>query len=151
MLKTLPSESAALAETAILTMPPATPGQAIPADEGTDVSSDSLFEHFAWLYIFCREKLFRDDTTRMSESLWPGGKPVPGQNLIELGCGPGFYSCGLAQKFPEITVLGIDRSPKQLAWAREKRNRLGLGNCRFKSDNVLDLSLAEQSVDLLIE
>ena len=27
-----------------------------------DTAPDSLFEHFAWLYIFCREKLFRDDT-----------------------------------------------------------------------------------------
>jgi arsenite methyltransferase len=150
VLKTLPSESAALAESAILPMPSASSVRAIPADEENDASSDSLFEHFAWLYIFCREKLFRDDTTRMIEALWPAGKPVPGQKLIELGCGPGFYSCGLAKKFPEIEVLGIDRSPKQLAWAREKRNRLGLGNCRFKSDNVLELSLADESVDILV-
>jgi arsenite methyltransferase len=150
VLKTLPSESAALAESAILPMPSASSVRAIPADEENDASSDSLFEHFAWLYIFCREKLFRDDTTRMIEALWPAGKPVPGQKLIELGCGPGFYSCGLAKKFTEIEVLGIDRSPKQLAWAREKRNRLGLGNCRFKSDNVLELSLADESVDILV-
>jgi arsenite methyltransferase len=150
VLKTLPSESAALAEPAILPMPSAPSVQPLPAGEESDATSDSLFEHFAWLYIFCREKLFRDDTTRMIEALWPGGKPVPGQKLIELGCGPGFYSCGLAQKFPEIAVLGIDRSPKQLAWAREKRNRLRLSNCRFKSDNVLELSLAEESVDILI-
>jgi arsenite methyltransferase len=150
VLKTFPSESATLAEPAILPMPSAPSVQAIPADEENEASSDSLFEHFAWLYIFCREKLFRDDTIRMIEALWPGGKPPPGQKLIELGCGPGFYSCGLAKKFPEIVVLGIDRSPKQLAWAREKRNRLGLSNCRFKSDNVLELSLADESVDILI-
>ena len=132
-------------------MPPATPVQVIPTtDEGTDASSDSLFEHFAWLYIFCREKLFRDDTSRMIDALWPQGKARCGQKLIELGCGPGFYSCGLAEKFREITVLGIDRSPKQLAWAREKRDRLGLTNCRFKSDNVLELSLPDESCDLLI-
>src|SRR4051812_17780489 len=131
-------------------MPTASSVSAIPADEESDDSSDSLFEHFAWLYIFCREKLFRDDTTRMIEALWPRGKPAPGQKLIELGCGPGFYSCRLAQEFAEIAVLGIDQSPKQLAWAREKRNRLGLRNCRFKSDNVLELSLAEGSVDILI-
>jgi hypothetical protein len=59
-------------------------------EAATDVSADSLFEHFAWLYIFCREKLFRDDTARMIRSVWPSGKPNPGEKLIELGCGPGF-------------------------------------------------------------
>jgi ubiquinone/menaquinone biosynthesis C-methylase UbiE len=119
-------------------------------DEGSDGAADSLFEHFAWLYILCREKLFRDDTTRMIETLWPHGRPKPGAKLIELGCGPGFYSCNFAERFPEIEVVGVDRSPKQLAWAREKRNRLGLTNCRFKSDNVLALSLADESFDVLI-
>jgi ubiquinone/menaquinone biosynthesis C-methylase UbiE len=86
----------------------------------------------------------------MINALWPSGKPGPGEKLIELGCGPGFYSCKLAAQFRDINVLGIDRSPKQLAWAREKRNRLGLSNCRFKSDNVLELSQPNESCDVLI-
>src|SRR6478672_13497295 len=93
----------------------------IPEENGDD-SSDSLFEHFAWLYIFCRERLFRDDTERMISALWPNGKPEPGEKVIELGCGPGFYSCRLAKRFQEISVVGVDRSPSQLSWAREKRN-----------------------------
>ena len=120
------------------------------AEDDTAESSDSLFEHFAWLYIFCREKLFRDDTERMVRALWPGGKPSVGEKLIELGCGPGFYSCKLAARFPEISVLGVDRSPSQLRFAREKRNGLGLNNCRFQSDNVLELSHPNDSFDVLI-
>src|SRR5438045_6814771 len=89
-------------------------------EESTETSDNSLFEHFAWLYIFCREKLFRDDTARMIRSLWPSGKPSPGEKLIELGCGPGFYSCHLAGRFREISVVGVDRSPSQLNWAREE-------------------------------
>jgi arsenite methyltransferase len=154
VLKTLQTDSAALAEPAILPMPAPAPAASVPAadtvNEGDEASSDSLFEHFAWLYIFCREKLFRDDTARMIKSLWPGGRPKPGDKLIELGCGPGFYSCKLAERFPEIEVVGIDRSPKQLTWAGEKRNRIGLNNCRFKSDNVLELSLADETFDVLV-
>jgi arsenite methyltransferase len=116
----------------------------------TDVSTESLFEHFAWLYIFCREKLFRDDTARMIRSVWPNGKPVSGEKLIELGCGPGFYSCRFAECFREISVLGVDRSPSQLNWAREKARVLELNNCRFQSDNVLDLSHPDNSFDVLI-
>ncbi len=157
MLKTFQSEPAALSQPSVLPLPQTaptggglSPGTVPPLDEETDDSSDSLFEHFAWLYIFCREKLFRDDSERMIKALWPAAKPVPGEKLIELGCGPGFYSCGLAERFPELNVLGIDRSPKQLAYAREKRTDRGLGNCRFKSDNVLELSLPDDSVDTVI-
>lgn len=156
MLKTFETDSAALAEQALLPMTQTAPTESVspshtgPSDDGSDASADSLFEHFAWLYIFCREKLFRDDTARMITALWPGDRPQAGQKLIELGCGPGFYSCKLSERFPEIEVVGIDRSPKQLSWAREKRNQQGLTNCRFKSDNVLELSLLDETFDLLI-
>jgi ubiquinone/menaquinone biosynthesis C-methylase UbiE len=153
VLKTLQPESAALSDPTVLPLTPAaTAPSLVPVntEDATDQSSDSLFEHFAWLYIFCREKLFRDDTERMIRALWPGGKPSGGEKLIELGCGPGFYSCKLAARFPEISVLGVDRSPSQLSWARQKRNTLGLNNCRFKSDNVLELSHPDDSFDVLI-
>lgn len=146
-------DSNSLAEPAVLPIAGASAAQtlaSVPSDDSSDGSPDSLFEHFAWLYIFCREKLFRDDTNRMIEALWPHGAPAPGEKIIELGCGPGFYSCGLAERFREISMLGVDRSPSQLTWAREKRNARGLNNCRFQSDNVLELSHADTSFDVLI-
>jgi rSAM/selenodomain-associated transferase 1 len=113
-------------------------------------TDDSLFEHFAWLYIFFRENLFRDDTDRIVRALWPGGTAATGTHLIELGCGPGFYSCRLAERFPGLSILGVDRSPRQLDWAEQKARKLGLENCRFESDNVLDLSHADESFDGLL-
>lgn len=83
-------------------------------------------------------------------SVWPSGNPAPGEKLIELGCGPGFYSCRFAERFREISVLGVDRSPSQLNWAREKARALKLNNCRFLSDNVLDLSHSDNRFDVLI-
>ena len=153
MLRTVQPDSTSLAETAALPIAQVTaapPLASVPSDDYCDGPDDSLFEHFAWLYIFCREKLFRDDTRRMIAALWPNKKPAPGEKIIELGCGPGFYSCGLAERFCEISVLGIDRSPSQLSWAREKRNALGLNNCRFQSDNVLELSHENETFDVLI-
>jgi len=149
MLKTLPTEVAALSESTVLPLPQAAAARAR-AEQEKDASADSLFEQFAWLYIFCREKLFRDDTERMISALWPGGKPAQGEKVIELGCGPGFYSCVLAERFSELSVIGIDRSPSQLTFAREKRNALGLNNCRFQSDNVLELSHPDDSFDVLV-
>jgi arsenite methyltransferase len=148
VLKTLPPTAASLSEPGVFSLPPAAPPAT--TDVPGEATADSLFERFAWLYIFCREHLFRDDTRRMIKALWPDGKPTAGEKVIELGCGPGFYSCGFAERFREISVLGVDRSPSQLKWAREKRDRLGLNNCRFESGNVLALSQQGESFDALV-
>jgi arsenite methyltransferase len=112
--------------------------------------TESLFEQVAWLYVFCRENLFRDDSACISQALWPDSVPAPGTRMIELGCGPGFYSCRFARHYPQISVLGVDRSDRQLAWARTRAQKLGLRNCRFERINVLDISRAESQFDALI-
>lgn len=111
---------------------------------------DSLFEHVAWVYVFCREHLFRDDTERIIAALWPEGRPSGGTQLIELGCGPGFYSCRLAERFSDLSVTGVDRSEGQLRRARERAGALGLGNCRFRRINALDLSYADAEFDIVL-
>ena len=119
-------------------------------DEKEPAAGESLFDRFGWLYSFFRERIFRDDTDRIVRSLWSGGEPEPGTRLMELGCGPGFYSCGLAAQFPQISVLGVDCSTRQLDYARRKARKLRLSNCRFASDDVLDLSLAVNSFNAVI-
>jgi SAM-dependent methyltransferase len=111
---------------------------------------ESLFEHHAWLYAFFRERIFRDDSDRMIAVLWPDGPPAPGTKMMEVGCGPGFYSCGFAARFPELSVLGVDQSVRQLDWAKTKARRLRLPNCRFDTDNVLDLSHDSETFDVAI-
>jgi ubiquinone/menaquinone biosynthesis C-methylase UbiE len=112
--------------------------------------SDSLFEQVAWLYVFCREKLFRDDTERMSAALWPHEPPGTGTRMLELGCGPGFYSGRFAERYPQLSVVGVDRSERQLAWARLRASKRGLQNCRFERVNVLDISCDDAHFDILI-
>src|ERR1700758_2867524 len=70
--------------------------------------TDSLFEHLAWLYVFLREHVFRDDTKRMMAALWPERNPGPGTMVIEIGCGPGFYARRLAGYFPNLLITGVD-------------------------------------------
>jgi arsenite methyltransferase len=111
---------------------------------------DSLFEHVAWLYAFCREHIFRDDTERIISELWPIDEPGPGTTLIELGCGPGFYACRLAERFPNVSVIGADRSVSQLAWARTRAAARGSQNCSFEQVNVLDLPFHSGRFDVLI-
>lgn len=113
-------------------------------------STDSLFEQVAWLYAFCRERLFRDDTDRIISALWQTQTPAPGTRVIELGCGPGFYSRKLAQRFPEIDVIGMDRSESQLRAARQRAAAENVNNCVFERVNALALPSADASFDILI-
>lgn len=116
----------------------------------TTEEADSLFEHVAWLYAFCREKVFRDDTAQIISALWPNGQPAPGTTVLELGCGPGFYSRKLACRFPEIEVIGVDRSQGQISRARERARREKLQNCVFERVNALKIPWDDARFDVLI-
>lgn len=118
----------------------------IPADLS---NSASLFERFPRLYAFFRERVFRDDTDRIVESIWRGRPPERGSTLIELGCGPGFYARRLSQKFPHLIVVGIDRSPRQLELA-VKRSSTQTRNCRFERGDAQAISFPSGSVDVVI-
>src|SRR5215471_19929877 len=111
---------------------------------------DSLFEHATWAYAFCREHLFRDDTKRIIAAVWPNDRPARGTTLIELGCGPGFYSCRLGERFPEMSITGVDCSAKQVQWASERAAALHLTNCSFKRINVLKLSCVDAAFDVVL-
>lgn len=113
-------------------------------------STDSLFERVAWLYAFCRERLFRDDTDRIISTIWENQKPRSGVTVVELGCGPGFYSRKLAQRFPQISVTGIDRSESQVRSARQRAVAQKVSNCTFERVNALALPSADASFDILI-
>ncbi len=126
------------------------PSLSVSAFQSREPAHDSLFEHVAWVYAFCREHLFRDDTGRIISALWPGKRPEQGTRLIELGCGPGFYSCELARRFPDISVTGVDRSESQLQWARERADALRLSNCCFKRINALRLSYSDSEFDVVL-
>jgi ubiquinone/menaquinone biosynthesis C-methylase UbiE len=109
-----------------------------------------LFEDCAWLYAFCREHLFRDHTEEIARSLFPSGVSSQGTSVLEVGCGPGFYARRLAQRYPELKVLGIDRSPRLVAWARWRASSQGLANCRFQQGDVECLSAFTEQVDAVI-
>ncbi len=116
---------------------------------GKTKPAESLFERFAGIYIFFRERIFRDDTGLIIRRVWPEGEP-PTLGILEVGCGPGFYSRTLAARFPEASVLGIDNSKCQLDYARFKAAECGLRNCEFDRGNVLDLAQPDNCFEAVI-
>ncbi len=63
---------------------------------------------------------------------------VSGKKVLDLGCGPGFYSAVLAQRGAKVT--GIDQSKFLIDKANEHKARLGLGNVEFVQADFLDYS-----------
>lgn len=111
---------------------------------------ESLYERFPWLYAFCRDHLFRDDTDKISTALWPAGSPPAESSLLELGCGPGFYARRLAARYDHLHVTGIDRSGRQLRRARSLAAVRRLRNCAFEEGDALDLDRPDGSVDSIV-
>src|SRR2546430_5134461 len=126
------------------------PGRTSVKSRASTESTDSLFERVAWLYAFCRERLFRDDTDRIISELWQTQTPADGTRVIELGCGPGFYSRKLARRFPRIAVTGVDRSESQVRSARRRAAAQKVNNCIFERVNALALPSEDASFDVLI-
>ena len=123
---------------------------ATPAASPAGNAPDSLFERFGWFYAFLRVRVFRDDTEAIARILQLATEPTNSPAvpvLVELGCGPGFYACQLAGRFPGWTILGVDRSHEQLRRASEAARRSGLRNCTFEWNDASALQRADASVD----
>lgn len=56
--------------------------------------------------------------------------------VLDVGCGPGEITCYLAQRFPDVTFLGIDHSAVGVKKARKNAKRLGLTNARFEARDL---------------
>ena len=111
---------------------------------------ESLFERTYWLYALCRQYLFRDQTNIIAKGLFPGAPPGPGTQVLELGCGPGFYACRLARKFPQLQATGVDMSPKLIEWARARAQSKSLSNASFLLDDAQALKHVPPQVDAVV-
>jgi arsenite methyltransferase len=113
-------------------------------------SPESVFERCSWFYALCRELLFADHTDEIAGTMTPLLKQPCRPVLLEVGCGPGFYSSKLAKRFPEIDVIGLDPSDGLLARARRKAARDRLTNCRSVRARAHQLSNFPAAADFII-
>jgi ubiquinone/menaquinone biosynthesis C-methylase UbiE len=111
---------------------------------------ESLFERCSWFYALCREYLFRDHTPEIARSLFPGGAPAPGTHVVEVGCGPGFYACRLAEEYPQLRTTGVDLSERLLRRAKRRARHRRLLNCTFCQGDARALPATLGRVDALV-
>lgn len=71
----------------------------------------------------------------------------PGADVLDVGCGPGTITLGIAAAVAPGTVTGVDQGGEQLGIARTEAARRGLGNVRFEPGSCYAIPLPDASVD----
>jgi ubiquinone/menaquinone biosynthesis C-methylase UbiE len=71
-----------------------------------------------------------------------------GQRLLDVGCGPGTITTGLARAVAPGEVVGIDVSEDVIASARTHAAESGVTNARFEVANVYALPYEDASFDV---
>ena len=73
----------------------------------------------------------------------------PGMRLLDVGCGPGSITRGLAERLAPGQVVGIDLSRDALEGARREAAARGLTNLRFEDASVYEMPFADGSFDVV--
>lgn len=67
------------------------------------------------------------------------------RRVVDLGCGPGRLTAGLAARWPKAQILGVDSSPEMIDAAAAHAG----GNVRFRQQDLRDFT-PEEPVDLIV-
>ncbi|MBU6496295.1 MAG: methyltransferase domain-containing protein [Acidobacteria bacterium] len=74
---------------------------------------------------------------------------VAGQDVLDVGCGPGTITADLARRVSPGTVLGVDRSADVVNSAAMDFSADQYPNLRFRVEDVYHLGLDDESVDVV--
>jgi SAM-dependent methyltransferase len=72
----------------------------------------------------------------------------PGMRLLDVGCGPGSITRGLAEWVPSGQVVGVDLSRETLDLARRDADARGIKNIEYTEGSVYTLPFPEASFDV---
>ena len=72
----------------------------------------------------------------------------PEMRLLDVGCGPGSITLGLAKRLPRGEVVALDLSQETLAQARLDAEARGVKNLRYEYGSVYELAYPDASFDV---
>jgi ubiquinone/menaquinone biosynthesis C-methylase UbiE len=73
----------------------------------------------------------------------------PGQKVLEVGCGPGFFTVPAARIIGEAgSILAMDVNPLAVEHVRQKIETAGITNAKTMLANAAQTNLPDQSFDL---
>jgi SAM-dependent methyltransferase len=74
---------------------------------------------------------------------------APTSRLLDVGCGPGTITVGLAARLPDGQVVGVDQASEVLEEARTEAARAGAANVTFEVADVHDLAFEDGAFDVV--
>lgn len=75
----------------------------------------------------------------------------PGMNLLDVGCGPGTITIGLAKAISPGKVVGIDHDSHNIEEAKMLANEASVTNIKFMSGDALNLPFENEMFDAVFE
>jgi SAM-dependent methyltransferase len=75
----------------------------------------------------------------------------PGMKLLDVGCGPGTITVGLADAVAPGWVVGMDHDPASIEQAAALASQRGIAGARFQEGDALSLPFADGVFDAVFE
>lgn len=75
----------------------------------------------------------------------------PGMRLLDVGCGPGTITVGLARGVAPGEVVGLDHDPEHVAASRALAREMGVGNATFREGDARSLPFEDGTFDVVFE
>jgi ubiquinone/menaquinone biosynthesis C-methylase UbiE len=85
----------------------------------------------------------------LEQEIWRRAGLAAGMQVLDLGCGPGFTSCALAQCVGAGAVTGIDISGELIAVAEQAKASEQVENVVFQTGNLYDLDFPAERFDFV--
>ena len=85
----------------------------------------------------------------IKDLLPPSIDPERLHQVLDVGCGPGGWAMSLGQLYPHCRVVGIDVSPRQVAYAAAQAKVQRVENVEFLVRNIFDPQLPDASFDVI--
>ena len=70
-------------------------------------------------------------------------------NVLELGCGPGYYSAKVAQKIPGGKLTLVDIQQEMLDMAKKRMDSFGISNIHYVLADAAELPFENDSFDVI--
>lgn len=97
------------------------------------------------------ESVLRSHTWRTAENSAGYLLPhlTPGQQVLDVGCGPGTITIDLASRVAPGSIVGIDAASEVVARAESARQEAGVTNASFATGDVYGLAYDDASFDVV--
>src|SRR6266536_2082143 len=109
---------------------------------GHTLGAPRLYDAFVEVFFLVRRRA-------TYQSLVAAAGVQPGQRVLDVGCGTGYFARLLAQAVgPDGLVVGIDPSPEMIAYASRKAGRAR--NCQFQVGTAEALDFPAEHFDVVV-